>query len=95
MQLPEPLMTFRLYQEFIHIAKSHPTSPILNEDETVLILKMKQIVEKLPKIHLKTLSYLIHHLKRVSQFSQENNMPPSNLGIVFGPTLLRARLVWL
>ncbi|XP_047498622.1 suppressor protein SRP40-like isoform X2 [Penaeus chinensis] len=31
----------------------------------------------------------MHHLHRVSSFPHLNNMPSSNLGIVFGPTLLR------
>lgn len=31
----------------------------------------------------------MQHLERVAHDSDINNMPPSNLGIVFGPTLLR------
>jgi hypothetical protein len=31
----------------------------------------------------------MQHLQRVAHDADTNNMPPSNLGIVFGPTLLR------
>ncbi|RWS14840.1 minor histocompatibility protein HA-1-like protein [Dinothrombium tinctorium] len=92
-QLPEPLLTFRLYPDFIRIAKEYPAS-LKHEDTTdsveerQIIEELKKTVSKLPTVHRKTLSYLIHHLKRISENS-ENNMPPSNLGIVFGPTLLR------
>jgi len=43
----------------------------------------------MPALHLKTLSYLISHLGKVSEAHEENSMSVSNLAIVFGPTLLR------
>ncbi|KAG8271537.1 Rho GTPase-activating protein 29 [Homalodisca vitripennis] len=49
--------------------------------------ELKKLVEKLPKNYYQTLTVLIRHLKKVSD--ADNNMSPSNLGIVFGPTLLR------
>ncbi|XP_054157573.1 rho GTPase-activating protein 45-like [Oppia nitens] len=91
-QLPEPLMTYRLYPEFIHIAKSFPSSEThetSDEEEQEIVAELKQAVSRLSKVYFNTLSYLMNHLKRVSELSHENNMPSSNLGIVFGPTLLR------
>lgn len=44
---------------------------------------------KLPKNYYCTVKVIIKHLKRVSNQDEINNMSPSNLGIVFGPTLLR------
>ena len=35
--------------------------------------------------------YVIKFLKKVSKFSDANKMAPDNLGIVFGPTLIRSR----
>jgi hypothetical protein len=88
-------MTYRLYPEFIHIAKSYPSDQheTSDDEENEIVSELKLAVNRLPKVHYKTLKFLMHHLKRVSEMSQENNMPPSNLGIVFGPTLLRTRFL--
>ena len=86
-QLPEPLLTSKLYPDFIRVARewtgpsSDVTAPGLEE--------LNELVHKLPRHHLATLAYLMHHLKRVASEHDLNNMPASNLGIVFGPTLLR------
>ncbi|XP_046405589.1 rho GTPase-activating protein 45-like [Ischnura elegans] len=86
-QLPEPLLTFSLYSEFVRIAKEFPSnSDHKSKDPSA---ELKAVVSRLPKHHLATLSVLMQHLRRVSQLSEENKMPASNLGIVFGPTLLR------
>ena len=50
---------------------------------------LRDICLKLPRHHYATLALLMHHLKRVADEADSNNMPCSNLGIVFGPTLLR------
>jgi hypothetical protein len=50
---------------------------------------LRELVHKLPRHHYATLAFLMHHLKRVATEQETNNMPASNLGIVFGPTLLR------
>ena len=36
-----------------------------------------------------TLEYLFHFIAEVSEHSEVNKMAPSNLAIVFGPTLMR------
>jgi hypothetical protein len=48
-------------------------------------------VNKLHKNHKSTLSYLIHHLKRITNFHEKNSMTASSLGIIFAPTLFRPR----
>ena len=86
-QLPEPLLTSRLYPDFIRVARewtcpsADATAPGLEE--------LNELVHKLPRHHYATLSFLMHHLRRVAAEQEANNMPASNLGIVFGPTLLR------
>ena len=50
---------------------------------------LRDLCLKLPRHHYTTLAFLMQHLKRVSAEADANNMPCSNLGIVFGPTLLR------
>ncbi|XP_022109917.1 rho GTPase-activating protein 45-like isoform X2 [Acanthaster planci] len=89
-QLPEPLLTFKHYSEFINVAKEFPRSVLEStEEEERLISKLKGIVTSLPEENFKTLGVLMHHLKRVSENEDYNQMSASNLGIVFGPTLLK------
>ncbi|XP_065576671.1 rho GTPase-activating protein 45-like [Artemia franciscana] len=84
-QLPEPLLTSKLYPEFVRLAKDCSTTDNL----AAILEELRELCRRLPKHHLPTLSYLMRHLKRVAEHSEGNKMPPSNLGIVFGPTLLR------
>ncbi|XP_017280918.1 GEM-interacting protein isoform X2 [Kryptolebias marmoratus] len=92
-ELPEPLLTFDLYNDFIAVGRiiQH-----LNEKETSpdpkeildIIHNLQKLLQKLPLYCYKTLQHLISHLQKVSE-NFDNKMSPSNLGIVFGPTLLR------
>lgn len=103
-QLPEPLILFRYYNDFIGLAKESqsiivdeveasrgsPASEISVELKRVLF-KIKDLLRQLPPAHYKTLQFLIQHLNRVSERSDENKMTASNLGIIFGPTLIKPR----
>ncbi|XP_076847404.1 rho GTPase-activating protein 45-like [Brachyhypopomus gauderio] len=64
-----------------------------NTDPKVLVLveKLRQVLEELPPVNTATLKYIVLHLRRVSELEQDNKMSSSNLGIVFGPTLMRPR----
>ncbi|XP_041634358.1 GEM-interacting protein isoform X2 [Cheilinus undulatus] len=92
-ELPEPLLTFDLYNDFItvgkniqHLSEKEPT-PDTNEIMEI-INNLQKLLQRLPFYCYSTLQHLMSHLQRVSE-NQENKMSPSNLGIVFGPTLLR------
>ncbi|XP_074643925.1 rho GTPase-activating protein 29-like isoform X2 [Tubulanus polymorphus] len=85
-QLPEPLLTYQLYPEFIRIAREDTPS---NRAST--INKLGYLVKLLPRPNYRSLGLLIHHLDKVSMYESENQMTASNLGIVFGPTLLKPR----
>ncbi|XP_061833839.1 rho GTPase-activating protein 45 isoform X5 [Nerophis lumbriciformis] len=62
------------------------------EPETlVLVEKLRELLKELPKANMATLRYLIHHLRRIAELEEENKMCASNLGIVFGPSLMRPR----
>eukprot|EP00095_Tigriopus_kingsejongensis_P002199 snap_masked-scaffold966_size75752-processed-gene-0.12 protein:Tk02199 transcript:snap_masked-scaffold966_size75752-processed-gene-0.12-mRNA-1 annotation:"minor histocompatibility protein ha-1" len=92
-ELPEPLLTFGLYGDFIHVAKCFAADDNSNsslEREEVAVQELTELVRKLPRNHYRTLGFLIHHLNRVAKECEVNNMPASNLGIVFGPTLMRS-----
>jgi hypothetical protein len=86
-QLPEALLTSRLYPDFIRVAREW-TGPSADTSAPG-VEELNELVHKLPRHHYATLAFLMHHLKRVSGECESNNMPASNLGIVFGPTLLR------
>ncbi|XP_063154364.1 rho GTPase-activating protein 29 isoform X2 [Candoia aspera] len=106
-QLPEPLILFRLYNEFIGLAKESQNineeldmkqmSPKSKKGQSVcielnrIILKIKDLLKLLPAANYNTLQFLLGHLYRVSEQSHENKMSASNLGIIFGPTLIRPR----
>lgn len=88
-QLPEPLLTCSLYRDFIHVAELCPApGNVSTISEETAVSDLRELCRKLPRSHLHTLGFLMHHLKRVADEHESNNMPASNLAIVLGPTLL-------
>ncbi|XP_045578711.1 rho GTPase-activating protein 10 isoform X2 [Salmo salar] len=79
--LPEPLMTYGLYKDFIAPAKGG--SP---ESRSQAI---HCLVHKLPEMNRLVLGLLMKHLATVAAHSKLNLMTVANLGVVFGPTLMR------
>jgi len=80
LQLPEPLILFRLYNEFIGLAKesqnvnedldAKQVSPKSMKRQTIcielnrIIIKIKDLLKQLPVPNYNTLQYLIGHLHR-------------------------------
>uniref|UniRef100_A0A669B5Y2 Chimaerin n=1 Tax=Oreochromis niloticus TaxID=8128 RepID=A0A669B5Y2_ORENI len=81
-ELPIPLITYDAYPRFIEAAKI--------TDPEKRLEALHEALKLLPPAHCETLRYLMGHLKRVTQYEKENLMTSENLGIVFGPTLMRA-----
>ncbi|XP_077350447.1 rho GTPase-activating protein 42 isoform X2 [Festucalex cinctus] len=81
--LSEPLMTFKLHKEFIMAVKS--------DDQNYRVCAVHSLVHKLPERNKEMLEMLIKHLVIVSKQSQSNMMTVSNLGVIFGPTLMRSQ----
>ncbi|XP_069082377.1 active breakpoint cluster region-related protein isoform X2 [Pleurodeles waltl] len=80
-ELPEPLLTDRLYGAFMQgIALSDPAA---REN------CMMHLLRSLPDPNLITFLFLLEHLKRVAEKEPINKMSLHNLATVFGPTLLR------
>ncbi|XP_054546251.1 rho GTPase-activating protein 10 isoform X3 [Talpa occidentalis] len=79
--LPEPLMTYELHGEFIVPAKSGSPESRVNA--------IHFLVHKLPEKNKEMLDILVKHLTNVSNHSKQNLMTVANLGVVFGPTLMR------
>ncbi|KRX89645.1 Minor histocompatibility protein HA-1 [Trichinella pseudospiralis] len=89
-QLPEPLLTHELYHSFVELANKYPEMKSTEQLSISLniITDLKRICNMLPSANYRTLKLLCLHLNRVSWFEMENQMSPTNLGIVFGPSLL-------
>ncbi|XP_028674403.1 rho GTPase-activating protein 44 isoform X5 [Erpetoichthys calabaricus] len=79
-ELPEPLMTFELYEEWIQ------ASNIQDQDKRLQALLAT--CEKLPKANYNNFRYLIKFLARLAEYQDTNKMTPGNIAIVLGPNLL-------
>eukprot|EP00049_Salpingoeca_infusionum_P013790 m.257346 g.257346 ORF g.257346 m.257346 type:complete len:1287 (+) comp15527_c1_seq1:111-3971(+) len=88
-QLPESVIPADHFDDFLQIGqfrianKADPTAP----QQAAQQLRVK--TKELDPINYNTLAFLCGHLHRVSLNADVNKMRASNLGIVFGPTLLR------
>ncbi|WFC95074.1 Rho-type gtpase-activating protein [Malassezia brasiliensis] len=84
-ELPEPLIPRDVHDAFLdfgeHRAHAH---------QTVALDTMRGLLDRLPDVHRATLRRLCLHLKRVDQHANKTRMSARNLGLVFGPTLMRA-----
>ncbi|XP_050054853.1 rho GTPase-activating protein 21 isoform X10 [Aphis gossypii] len=81
-RLPDALLTTEMYPHFIEADKI--------DDPVQRMVKLRELVHKLPDHHFETLRYLLMHLKKIVQHSGVNKMEARNLAIVFGPTLVHS-----
>ncbi|XP_035861012.1 unconventional myosin-IXb isoform X4 [Sander lucioperca] len=81
-ELPDPLMTFSLYSDFLHAVEL--------PESAERIRAVYQKVDELPPANFNTLERLIFHLVRVAKEEEHNKMSPSSLAIVFAPCILRS-----
>uniref|UniRef100_A0A8C3XNR6 GEM interacting protein n=1 Tax=Chelydra serpentina TaxID=8475 RepID=A0A8C3XNR6_CHESE len=92
-ELSGPVLPYELYDELIALAKDLQRPGEGKRDSSGFsadpIQSMKDLLSKLPGTNYNTLRHLIAHLYRVAQRYEENKMSPNNLGIIFGPTLIR------
>lgn len=82
-ELPEPLMTFQLYEEWTQVASV--------QDQDKKLQDLWRTCQKLPPQNFVNFRYLIKFLAKLAQTSDINKMTPSNIAIVLGPNLLWAR----
>ncbi|XP_062251057.1 si:zfos-588f8.1 isoform X2 [Platichthys flesus] len=80
-ELPDPLMTFTHYNDFLHAVE-------LPEKQEQLQAIYK-LLEELPPANFNTLERLVFHLVRVCKEEAHNRMSPNSLAIVFAPCILR------
>uniref|UniRef100_A0A8D3CJU2 Rho GTPase-activating protein 17 n=1 Tax=Scophthalmus maximus TaxID=52904 RepID=A0A8D3CJU2_SCOMX len=82
-ELPEPLMTHQLYDEW------NQASSVSDPDKRLQALWV--VCDKLPKNNKSNLRYLVKFLAKLALDSEVNKMNPSNIAIVLGPNLLWAK----
>ncbi|XP_061665784.1 rho GTPase-activating protein 17a isoform X5 [Syngnathoides biaculeatus] len=82
-ELPEPLMTHQLYDEWTQACS------LSDPDKRLQALWI--VCDKLPKNNKTNLRYLVKFLAKLAQDSEVNKMTPSNIAIVLGPNLLWAK----
>ncbi|XP_053497500.1 unconventional myosin-IXAb isoform X3 [Ictalurus furcatus] len=79
--LPNPLMTFELYEEFLRATGL--------QDKKELVKGVYTVIDQLSRTYLSTLERLIFHLVRISLQEETNRMSANALAIVFAPCILR------
>ncbi|CDQ72036.1 unnamed protein product [Oncorhynchus mykiss] len=81
-ELPEPLLTFSLYNDFLHAVELPEQSEQLRA--------VYQKLDDLPPSNFNTLERLVFHLVRVAKEEEHNRMSANCLAIVFAPCILRS-----
>ncbi|XP_042306132.1 rho GTPase-activating protein 26 isoform X2 [Sceloporus undulatus] len=79
--LPGPLMMYQFQRSFIKAAKL--------ENQESRISEIHSLVHRLPEKNRQMLHLLMNHLANVAKNHKQNLMTVANLGVVFGPTLMR------
>ncbi|XP_072109228.1 rho GTPase-activating protein 24 isoform X3 [Mobula birostris] len=85
-ELPEPVIPYAKYDEFLLCAKL-----LTKEQETGMKELIKQ-VKTLPPVNFNLLKYICRFLDEVQSYSDVNKMSVQNLGTVFGPNILRPKV---
>ncbi|XP_056374114.1 unconventional myosin-IXb isoform X3 [Hyla sarda] len=80
-ELPEPLMTFAQYSEFLKAVELPG-----KQEQLCAIYK---VLGQLPQANYNSLERLIFHLVKVALLEDVNRMSPNSLAIVFAPCILR------
>ncbi|KAG7267899.1 hypothetical protein CRUP_015582 [Coryphaenoides rupestris] len=81
-ELPEPLVPYGFFTDIMEAVKM--------SDYWDKVDRLKCLMLNIPPPNHDTLHFLFSHLKRVLEHSDVNRMTTQNLGIVFGPSLMRS-----
>ncbi|XP_055258444.1 rho GTPase-activating protein 30 isoform X4 [Moschus berezovskii] len=82
-ELPDPLLTYRLYDKF--------AEAVAVQLEPERLVKILDVLQELPVPNYRTLEFLMRHLVHMASFSTQTNMHARNLAIVWAPNLLRSK----
>uniref|UniRef100_A0AAQ4QDB2 Rho GTPase-activating protein 42 n=1 Tax=Gasterosteus aculeatus aculeatus TaxID=481459 RepID=A0AAQ4QDB2_GASAC len=76
---------------YLRLARPARLRVFKSDDQNYRVCAVHALVHKLPDRNKEMLELLIKHLVTVSTQSQSNLMTVSNLGVIFGPTLMRSQ----
>lgn len=80
-ELPEPLMTFSLYDEWMTAAR-------VSTSNDARLQALWSVVQKLPEANRDNLRYLVKFLSALCRNQDLNKMSPQNIAIVIAPNLI-------
>ncbi|XP_069003090.1 rho GTPase-activating protein 15 isoform X1 [Embiotoca jacksoni] len=80
-ELPEPLVPYGFFTDIVETVKM---SNYMDKVD-----RLKCLILNMPPPNHDTLQFMCRHLKRVLEHTDTNRMTTQNIGIVFGPTLMR------
>lgn len=83
--LPEPLITFAVYDAFIAVGALGDT---VSRSDRITELREK-VLAKMPRANQHATYLLCKHLRTVEKHLSENKMSFKNLSLMFGPTIAR------
>ncbi|XP_065668286.1 arf-GAP with Rho-GAP domain, ANK repeat and PH domain-containing protein 1 isoform X2 [Hydra vulgaris] len=82
-QLPEPLLTNELYNDFI--SNSYEVTDDAHNDK---MYRYHDLLQMLPDINYTSLRYIVLHLNQIIKEADKNKMTLKNISLLFGPILL-------
>lgn len=84
-ELPEPLVPYSRYEEFLVCGKKIP----LEREQG--LQELRSLLHELPVANFNLLKYICQFLNDVQSYSNINKMSIQNLATVFGPNILRPK----
>ncbi|XP_016134156.1 rho GTPase-activating protein 24 isoform X2 [Sinocyclocheilus grahami] len=84
-ELPEPLVPFSRYEEFLVCGKR------ISSDREKGLQDLRSLIYELPVANFNLLKYICQFLNDVQSYSNVNKMSIQNLATVFGPNILRPK----
>ncbi|XP_016429572.1 rho GTPase-activating protein 24-like isoform X3 [Sinocyclocheilus rhinocerous] len=84
-ELPEPLVPFSRYEEFLVCGKR------ISSDREKGLEDLRSLLYELPVANFNLLKYICQFLNDVQSYSNVNKMSIQNLATVFGPNILRPK----
>ncbi|XP_041447211.1 rho GTPase-activating protein 24 isoform X2 [Xenopus laevis] len=85
-ELPEPVIPYLKYEDFIYCVKH------LSKEEELGMAELVKQVKSLPPVNYNLLKYICRFLDEVQSYSGINKMSVQNLATVFGPNILRPKV---
>jgi hypothetical protein len=83
-ELAEPLLTYALYDEWVALLNC-------KDDEQKMLAEIRILLPQMPATYVSVLGELSHLMHDIAAHADRNRMNYTNLAIVIGPNILRAK----